>query len=130
MATHKARVKDFFFGRTFYAVMVLRRNDRLEAKITKTKALGRPYAKRLFRDPIDISLFVKTEYRSVHFDDIITTTHSLDDRAVVWHGGRNLHRDFIQLKHAQAYVDRINSGCLTYAERRHLAESIRCERHY
>lgn len=130
MRAIRPKLSQLHQGRSLFFVSVSPSRDRpaLEATMRAAVCMGRPYNARIYSD--EVSLFIHTEYEGSFFPGKVKAKRSLNDCAVVWHGGRNLHRMFVKEKQARKYMDRINAGCLSAAERSHLADSLRWGRHY
>jgi len=131
MKAIRPKLSEFHHGRSIFLVGVGpdRGRTRLEARLQRATCLSRPYDAKIYRD--EVALFIHVAVESTL---IPGTTYpckrSLGDHAAVWHGGRNLHRMFTKEKQALKYMNRINSGCLSATERKHLAVSLREGRHY
>lgn len=137
MNIKRPKLSEFHHGRSLFYVWVTLNKDRnaFSAKLGTGICQGRPWDAHLYKNTV--SLFVDTlDYfpgGCTTFTSVKRTyknKHSLFTGNVVWNGGYNLHHFFTKHKHAQRYIDRINSGCLSAAERRHLAESIWLSRYY
>uniref|UniRef100_A0AB39CD58 Uncharacterized protein n=1 Tax=Pseudomonas phage RVTF4 TaxID=3236931 RepID=A0AB39CD58_9VIRU len=131
MNIRRPKLKEFHHGKPIFQVWVGpdRGRTKLEARMQESLCLGRPYDAKIFRN--EVSLFIEVRRQSTFFDNsYYDCKTSLGDSAVVWHGGRNLHRMFTKRKHAERYMNRINSGCLSAAERNHLAYSLKFGLHY
>lgn len=138
MKTPKAKLSEIHHGKRLYFVDVYVDRgaggapcfEALHSHYNYT-AMGRPYSVRLgLKDDQPVKFVdVQADTKSSSFPTI-TTSRSMGDCAVEWHNGRNLHRCFTKRKHADRYVNRINSGCLTHAEREHLNLSVLFGRMY
>lgn len=132
MKVKRPKLSEFHHGRQLFYVWVHPNKERtaLEARLEEGTCMGRPWDARIYHNKI--SWFVHTLDVSNIWGEPTTykNRHSLTTGNVDWNNGYNLHHFFTKRKHAQRYIDRINSGCLSAAERKHFAESLRLGRYY
>lgn len=115
------KISDVRQGVTLYFVSMFpeadtefrRNNNRIERKIVTSR-------------PVIVNLAGKPCYKFSTINE--RGYYSLSDFASTWRIGvdnnYNFHRAFKKRRHAQAYMDRINSGCLSAAERKLLDRLI------
>lgn len=128
MAISRATYKDLFAGRQLFEVGVYVKDGKLEAHLIEHTCASRPKIAGWSNLEQRAVMYVDTSRISYYTDRKIKDKCFLHDLNVT-QNGYNLHQLFVKRKHAVKHMNRINAGCLTFAERKHLdkaAEMGKC----
>jgi hypothetical protein len=121
----RAKVKDIRQGRTLWMVNCYLKNPqhRRSATVQRIECLDTPKPSK-YRSWQKKVLFANFRYQGTVWSGPIDIHHSLRDHNIVWND-YNQHMVFTKQKAAEAYADRIRSGCYNAQE---LAFMRKCDR--